>query len=145
MSSEDEPRELMQQPRAGTRDKSQHRTVLTTFLSPTVLRPLFWLGLLIITGLALMPVDNPSLTRDHADKINHVAAFVLLVPLLGLAYRISLPGIALLLLGYGLLIEIAQYALPYRMFSLLDFAADGVGVLVGGLLLVICYWLLGEE
>ncbi|MEF8822838.1 MAG: VanZ family protein [Desulfohalobiaceae bacterium] len=133
----------MQEPRAGTRDKSQNRTVLTTLLSPALLRPLFWLGLLIITGLALIPVENPSLTREHVDKINHVAAFVLLVPLLGLAYRISLPRIALLLLGYGLLIEMAQYALPYRMFSLFDLAADGVGVLVGGLVFGIGYKVFG--
>jgi VanZ family protein len=36
------------------------------------------------------------------------------------------------LLGYGLAIEIIQYILPYRSFSLLDLAADAFGLLAYG-------------
>lgn len=103
-------------------------------LSPAILRPLFWLGLFIITGLSLTPVDNPSLTQCHADKINHVAAFVLLVLLLRGAYSMSRARTGLLLLGYGFLIESGQYVLPYRMFSLPDLGMDLVGILLGLLL-----------
>ena len=36
----------------------------------------------------------------------------------------------LALLGFGLLIEVIQYFLPYRTFSLYDLAADGGGLTV---------------
>jgi VanZ family protein len=37
---------------------------------------------------------------------------------------------ALPLFAYGLVIEIVQYHLPYREFSLWDLAADGLGLLI---------------
>lgn len=89
-------------------------------LSPYLLRTLFWLGLVPISLLAGLPVENPSLTESYADKVNHVACFLVLLPLLWLAYRYSLPKTALLLFGYGLVIEAVQLWLPWRKFSLLD-------------------------
>ena len=43
------------------------------------------------------------------------------------------------LLAFGLFIEVVQYFLPYRQFSLLDLAADGIGIwlYVAGVRLVI--------
>jgi VanZ family protein len=110
----------------------------------SILRCLFWLTILLITCLALWPLQSPPLTESHADKINHVAAFVALALLLRAAYRLSLLQTALLLLGYGLLIEVVQAVIPFRMFSLLDLTADGVGIVVGSGLFVIGYSLLGK-
>ena len=108
-------------------------------LSPYLLRPLFWLGLVLICLLAWLPVENPSLTESYADKVNHVACFLVLLPLLRLAYGYSLSKTTLLLFGYGLVIEAVQFWLPWRKFSLLDLAADGVGLLAGILLV----WVVG--
>jgi len=114
-------------------------------MHPFILRSLFWLTILLITCLALWPLEAPPLTESHADKINHLAAFVALAVLLRVAYRLSLQQTALLLLGYGLLIELAQAMIPFRMFSLLDFAADGAGILLGSLLFVIGDALFGRR
>jgi VanZ family protein len=65
-----------------------------------------------------------------SDKLNHIAAFYVL----GLLTDRSWPGtrsrslLALILLGYGLSIEIVQHFLPYRTFSLYDLGADAVGL-----------------
>ena len=106
-------------------------------ISPIFLRALFWLSLILITCLALLPLQTPALTEHYADKINHVAAFSLLSVLLRGAYRIPLSKAAWLLLGYGLLIETVQFFIPNRMFSLLDIAADGLGIVLGGLILIL--------
>jgi VanZ family protein len=65
------------------------------------------------------------------DKVGHTAAFLCLSFLLDFAWPRYSWGLGKLmpLLGYGLLIELIQYFLPYRSFSLLDLAADGAGLL----------------
>jgi VanZ family protein len=66
------------------------------------------------------------------DKVQHVLAFGLLALLACRAmpnrprWRFVLP----LLFGFGLLIECVQWWLPWREFSLLDLAADLLGLLV---------------
>jgi VanZ family protein len=98
-------------------------------------------GLLARAGLlaALVAVSvgsviDPGTTAAAGlnDKLQHVLAFALL-GLLGCAamperarWRWVLP----VLLGYGLLIECVQWWLPWREFSVLDLAADLVGLLV---------------
>lgn len=96
-----------------------------------VLRLAFWTLTLIITALAWLPVDNPELTDFHPDKINHVGAFAALTVTLHWAYTLPKMRGAMLLLGYGLLIETVQHILPYRTFSLYDIAANILGILTG--------------
>jgi len=64
------------------------------------------------------------------DKIEHAFAFFVLALLVDFSMPESGfgPRKVLFLLGYGLAIEITQYFLPYRTFSLLDLTADGVGL-----------------
>lgn len=96
-------------------------------------RGLFVAALVIITGLAVMPV-HPGL--DHvSDKLEHAAAFYVLALLLDFstprtAYRLRK---ALPLMAYGIALEVVQYFLPYREFSLLDMAADAAGLSLYGL------------
>lgn len=85
-------------------------------------------ALLAITWLALTPQpDAPGLGWD---KLNHVAAFLVLAALADLGWpgRAMAPWRVGLLLGYGLGIELVQGMLAYRQGSVLDFAADLVGV-----------------
>lgn len=84
--------------------------------------------LVAITTLALIPPGHEPLAVS--DKVNHIAAFLVLAWLADHAYpgysRGS--GIWLALLGYGLLIEAVQACLPYREASLGDLLADAAGL-----------------
>ena len=92
-------------------------------------RLLLGLALLIITGMALTP--SPGVIQQSVnDKLGHALAFLVLAflthaswPELKFSWRQITP-----LLGYGLAIEITQYFIPNRYFSLLDIAADLAGV-----------------
>jgi VanZ family protein len=95
-------------------------------------------AVLAITWLALTPQPDPP--GLGWDKLNHVAAFLVLAALAQLGW----PGRGArwwwlgLLLGYGLVIELVQGLLDYRQGSVLDFAADALGVaLWHGLQLVV--------
>ncbi len=81
--------------------------------------------------MAWLPVDNPALTPNHADKVNHLGAFTALTLALSLAYGLPLRTVALLMFGYGLLIEMVQIPLPYRHGSSTDVAANAIGILLG--------------
>jgi len=68
--------------------------------------------------------------EDLSDKTEHILAFYVL----GLLVDFSWPATGfrapktLSLFGYGLAIEIVQYFLPHRTFSLFDLGADGIGL-----------------
>lgn len=81
--------------------------------------------------LATTPLDVP-LVEDVNDKASHVLGFFGLALLLDFSSPDSGLGArkVLALLAFGMLIEVIQYHLPYRTFSLLDWAADGLGILV---------------
>ena len=89
-------------------------------------------AVLAITWLALTPQPHPQLPGFDWDKLNHVAAFLVLAALADLGWpgRAAMPWRLGLLLGYGVAIELVQALLPYRQGSVLDFAADAVGVLL---------------
>ncbi|HPE58867.1 MAG: VanZ family protein [Thiothrix sp.] len=97
--------------------------------------------LLLGLAVALAPADYmEELGFDLADKLMHLTAFFGFGFLLGRAteqdfWRWQFP----VLLAYGALIEILQSFTPWRSFSVADFLADGLGVLLyWGLL---GYWL----
>jgi len=74
------------------------------------------------------PVINDI--NDINDKAKHIFAFYALTFLADYStptVRFNLSK-GLAVLGYGLLIEVIQYFLPYREASLFDLAADGIGI-----------------
>ena len=94
----------------------------------------FFSALLLVSILSFgqiedSPLDVLSLLND---KIEHAAAFFVLAFLLDFAWPRQAWGRAkwLPLLGYGLLIEVVQHFIPYRVFSLWDLAADVVGLML---------------
>jgi len=94
--------------------------------------------LVIITHLATTTLDYPVVS-DLNDKWEHFTAFLVLAFLTDFAFpnttwnwKKFLP-----LLSYGLAIEIIQYFLPHRLFSLWDLGADALGLVCYPLLLPI--------
>jgi VanZ family protein len=89
----------------------------------------FFLALLIIEFLATATKSVEQITLGW-DKLNHLAAFSVLYILFSLAFRqVSVVLKVVLLIAYGLQIEIAQHFLPPREFSLLDVVANILGIL----------------
>jgi len=80
--------------------------------------------------LALLPQGQaPQFT--WSDKVNHIFAFLVLGLLLRLGFGISYWRGLLLLIGYGVFIEISQYFTPDRSAELADIGADTIGSFIG--------------
>lgn len=95
---------------------------------------LFVIEFLATTTLEIKPIENSW------DKANHFIAFFTLYVTLSLGYsKLEIFKKVVLLLAFGLQIEIVQYFLPNREFSLLDVVADGVGI-VFGLVVAKAFW-----
>jgi VanZ family protein len=91
----------------------------------------FWLAtaIVLISWLAVTPREIPVASGLN-DKIGHILAFFVLMGLAGVSFpepgnHLTAPA---LLLVYGVVIEVIQHFLPWRMFSLLDVAADVLGI-----------------
>ena len=84
-----------------------------------------------ITYLATASLDVVPVL-GVGDKVLHAAAFLVLAVLLDYSFPAApfAAGKISLLLAYGIAIEITQHFLPFRSFSLLDWLADAVGVLL---------------
>lgn len=92
--------------------------------------------LVIVTHLATTTLDYPVVS-DINDKWEHFTAFLVLAFLTDFAFPNTAWGWKkfLLLLAYGLAIEVFQYFLPHRLFSLWDLGADSLGLICYPLLL----------
>ena len=107
---------------------------MLVFMPEGVFRRAFQLALwgcvLVVAWLAFAPLMEPA--GFSWDKANHLLAFCLMAALADAGY----PGRDRewprwgLLLGYGLVIELVQWPLPYRELSGLDLVANLVGVLL---------------
>ncbi|MEW8624687.1 MAG: VanZ family protein [Candidatus Thiodiazotropha sp.] len=109
-------------------------------LQSTLLRGALAISLIAISFLAFTPLQIPAVSSLN-DKLSHILAFLYLALLCDFAWpqaRWNLTK-ALSLLGYGLFIETVQAFLPHRFFSMLDLAADGLGLIIYTLILP---WLL---
>lgn len=96
------------------------------------LKVFFYSFLVLVSILAVIPdTDELPEIAKISDKLNHFVALFISALLLDLAYSDKglLRKFSFLAL-YGLLIEIIQYFLPYREFSLGDLAADISGLLI---------------
>lgn len=92
-------------------------------------RPIFWLALVFTLVMANIPSPPPAPAGVN-DKWQHGLAFALLCLLAFAAYpRGRWWQIALAMLGYGVLIEISQWAFGAgRQPEFWDVVADSVGI-----------------
>jgi VanZ family protein len=108
--------------------------LLRSWIAPSVIRRLsrIALGVCVLAVAYLAFTPDADTVGTSWDKANHLLAFAVMAALADRGW----PGRRLegrrwaLLLGYGLLIETVQQFLPLRHFSLLDWAADAVGILI---------------
>lgn len=90
----------------------------------------FMLCVSAILWLALTPNPPSPGGLFDLDKVNHLFAFWVLAILLDYSF-VDTRGFgikATTLLGFGLLIELAQFWVGYRYFEFSDLIADAVGV-----------------
>jgi hypothetical protein len=98
--------------------------------------------LLVILGATLVPSDwlwlnDPAFSFPVSDKWMHGITFAALsLWFCGQYERSSYWRIAIGLLAFGILIEIAQRAVGYRSADLIDLAADLAGIAAGLLIAV---------
>lgn len=103
-------------------------------MQPVLFRVLLSIALIAVLHLCTTDIQYEGVDGVN-DKFGHLITFYVLAlladfsfPASGYRLRKILP-----LVGYGLLIEIIQYSLPHRSFSLLDLTADTAGLLLYGL------------
>ncbi len=92
-------------------------------------RLIFILTLVVVSFalLAQSPPKPASFSFQHADKVAHFAVFLVLAGTLHLAFRPRVWVGMMLLLFYGVVIEVIQYYIPGRGAEVLDVVADMVG------------------
>ncbi len=95
-----------------------------------IFKIVFFISLISIEYLATTK-QTIKIIQNSWDKLNHSFAFFILYILFSLSYKLTIKYKLSLLLLFGLQIEIIQFFLPYRSFSLLDIFADLIGILVG--------------
>lgn len=97
------------------------------------IKVMFWVFAATVLILSAIP---GSVTINHSvkhlDKVGHFAAFFLLSILLLFAYKLAKPFLttALVMAIFGFSIELLHLYVPQRVFSMYDFAADLLGVVV---------------
>lgn len=110
----------------------------------TMLRSAFWVCVLAILVMSLMP-PVPQMPTTGWDKSNHMLGFAVLM-LLG---RWAYPGRTVLLvctlLAYGALIELLQSLTPARFAEWADLLADALGLFAGWALGQMAAWLLARR
>lgn len=89
------------------------------------------LALAGILWLALRPQPGGVDWFEHADKLRHAAAFLVLWVLTRRSSGAASGLLMAALLAYGVLIEVLQGFTPNREPSVADVLADAVGIAIG--------------
>ena len=94
-------------------------------------RIILGISVLIISILSIQEV-NIEFSVNSLDKVLHFLCFSYLTLITWLSRILNKElHVYVIVLAYGILIEIAQRYLPYRSFEYLDIFADFVGVIAG--------------
>lgn len=109
-----------------------------SFRFPRLWLTLSWLLIALIVFLSLSPKVPDVMHFNHSDKLQHLAAYLVLSLWLANIYpkdrhRLSL---ALGCVAMGVCLEVLQGLSGYRTFEYADMLANGIGVLLG--------WTLGK-
>lgn len=90
---------------------------------------------LMLVAYMVLATAHPEtvMPAEYNDLVIHFTAYAVLFNSCLLAYGAGSNRLYmyLLLLGYSFLIEVVQYTLPYRSFSLTDMLANALGLYAG--------------
>ena len=91
----------------------------------------FWGSIVAISVLAFLKGSALPPTPQVGDKLNHILAFLYLTIAADFAHpKLSIKARVVILVIFGLFIEVVQYFLPWRSFEWLDLAVDFGAILV---------------
>lgn len=89
------------------------------------------ISILLISVLSIQDISVES-SANLSDKLHHFFCFLYLTIVTWLSRIFSKEFfLYVIVLAYGILIEIVQIYIPYRSFEFLDIFADLLGVLAG--------------
>ena len=91
------------------------------------------ISVILISFFSIQEIEvEPSV--NFGDKLFHFSCFLYLTIITWLSRIINKElWLYVIVLAYGILIEIVQMYIPYRSFEFLDIFADFVGILAGSL------------
>ena len=97
-----------------------------------IARVLLPVGVVAVGLLSLIPPDAVPVVNLW-DKLEHLLAYAMLALCGGFAFSAHRTEITLgaLLIGFGCILEIAQFYIPGRSGSIADAIANGLGVVAG--------------
>ncbi len=100
-------------------------------IKQSYVKVIFWIVAIAVAVLSSMP-GSVSYSIKNLDKLAHFGTFFLLSFLLLFAYKFSTPFFTtpLVMAVFGLAIEVLHLYVPRRVFSMYDFAADLLGIIV---------------
>ena len=94
-------------------------------------RIILGISVVLISTLSMQEIEVQS-SVNFSDKVLHFLCFLYLTTVAWLSRIISKEFLLyVIVLAYGILIEIVQIYIPYRSFEFLDIFADFLGVLAG--------------
>ena len=95
-------------------------------------------ALIVVTFFATVPLEILKLLPNN-DKIIHIVIFFILAILVDYSFPETRFGFksSLFLFSFGLLIEVIQYFIPSKHFSLYDLGADCIGLAIYWLIMLI--------
>jgi len=92
-------------------------------------RTLFFISIIVIEFLATTTTVHIEIIENIWDKANHFIAFFTLYILISFGFlKLSIMRKVILLLLFGVQIEIVQHFIDGRFFSTLDVFADFIGI-----------------
>jgi len=111
--------------------KSDHEAKSDKWSRPILI--LWGVSIGAVVFLSLVPRVELPVDFWNADKLYHCAAYgwLALLPVIGFADRRTALYAALSAILLGILLEVGQYFVPGRMFSVPDILANMLGVILG--------------
>ncbi len=82
--------------------------------------------LIVIFILSIIKVPETE-APEYTDKIVHIIMYIFCA---GAFYFIGIKRFVLSAISYGILLEIIQYFLPWRSFSIADIIANTIGAML---------------
>jgi len=98
----------------------------------------FPLALVVAFVIAMRPAPDMEPAFSHQDKVMHLIAFAGLTLLGALGWPARLGRIVVLMLAYGLAMELAQATTAHRQGDWVDWLADAAGILLAAWLVRRC-------